>query len=320
MVPSTRPCPNCGEILRAQARFCGTCEQSLPPLAEVEEEQKRGGLGVLPPIPGAEGAAAPSVWAAAQTGAPGVPSLPAGPQSGAPSVPTVPGAAQSGSTVLRGATRVAGQGLRDKLLGTGAGKVLFAVLAVVVLAACGSGGSGASQAAGAHPTSTPTSTANPRGPNGSPPDTASFTIHYTVSGPQKQDLGNPEHLLLVMGGTVCGPHDNGQPFTYPDPYSPGDTDTSTTTCSGSYQGGKLLYTQMVVLFVFMNSTGVTCTITAQSPWMYQFEGTFTSPTSISGTITGGNGAEPETCNGGSTSTLAPGSGTRSWSGTVSATA
>ena len=304
MVPSTRPCPNCGETLPAQARFCGTCEQSLPPLAEEEAEHKRGGLGVLPPIPGAEGAAAPSVSAAAQTGAPGVAglpagaqtgapgvsSLPAGPQSGAPSVPTVPGAAQTGSTVLRGATRVAGQGLRDKRPGTGAGKVLFAVLAVVMLAACGiklPGGSGASQAAGAHPTSTPTSTANPRGPNGSPPDTASFTISYTVSGPQKQDLGNPEHLLLVMGGTVCGPHDNGQPFTYPDPYSPGDTDTSITTCSGSYQGGKLLYTQMVVLFTLTTTSAVTCTTTAQTPWMYQFEGTFTSPTSISGTITGG---------------------------------
>jgi len=265
MSPLTRPCPHCGATLPAEAQFCGNCGASLPPLVEKDEEKKRAGLVVLPPIPGGEGTATPSLSAAAQTGAPGlpgmsaapqsaapgVPSLPAGPQWGAPSVPTLPGAAQTGSTVMQGATRVAGRGLRQKLLGTVAGKILTGVLAVVVVAGgttavlaargvklpfVGSGGSGASQASGAHPTSTsqssPTSGA---GPNGAPPNAASFKITMTLTiGSAAQLPGNPEKLLLVKGGTVCGPHDTGQPFSYPSS-NPGVTYSITKhrhLCSG----------------------------------------------------------------------------------------
>lgn len=300
------------------------------------------GLSTVPgasagPQGGAAGVPSAPSWP--QSGAPGVPGAPAGPQSGAPGVPSTPASPPASAppvqaVPVQGAGRGLAHLLRGKLLGTGAGKVLLAVLAVVVVAGGttavlaasgvklpfgGAGGSGAAPSAGAHPTSS-ASTATTTGPNGAPPNTASFKISFTVSDPSVHFPGNPEHLLLVMGGTVCGPHDNGQPFTYPDPKTPGDTDTSTTTCSGSYHGGKLSYTQMVVRFAVTVSTGVTCTITAQSPWMYQFEGTFTSPTSSSGTITGGNGAEPETCSGGFTNTLPPANGTLSWTGTVSTTA
>jgi hypothetical protein len=198
------------------------------------------------------------------------------------------------------------------LLATLPAKIIAVVLALVVVTAgttavlAGTGKKifGSGGPSGAHPTSavkkpSPTSAANAPGPNGAPSNSATFKLTLTiVKSGSVYLIGNPQNMLVVMGGKVCGPHDNGQPFTYPDPERPGQTDTTTTTCSGSYQGGKLTYTQTVIQIIIANAIqGFTCTITAASPWMVHLEGTFTGPTAMSGTGLQTHAAEPETCAG-----------------------
>jgi hypothetical protein len=129
---------------------------------EEEREEQRNEVVVLPPLPGAEetadsslsggtqsgtgasaatpagaqaGASTANMPAAAQSGTPGVPTAAAGPQGAAAGAPGTTSAAQAGSSTLKGVTNVAGHGLRYKLLGTVAGKIITAVLAVTVVAA-----------------------------------------------------------------------------------------------------------------------------------------------------------------------------------------
>ncbi|HEY7123768.1 MAG TPA: hypothetical protein VH540_07420 [Ktedonobacterales bacterium] len=295
--------------------------------------------------------------ATTQSGSPAVSGVPAGPQSAAPAVPTapvgpqwpgatvstVPGGSQIGS-VLQGVTRTAGQGLRSKLFGTLPAKIFAAALAVAlvaggsvaVLAATGTkpptpGTGGASQSSGSQPTSTtqrtpPSSTANTTGPNGAPPNNSSFKLTFTLSSggsPVHLD-GNPENLLLITAGsgsagsTVCGPHDDGKPFTYPDPDIPDQTDTTTTTCSGSYQNGKITYTQTILQFTFASS-GVTCTLTAAPPWTIHLEGTFTSPNTLSGTGEETRGAGSNTCTDVGTRPVPPAQHSGTWTATLPTT-
>lgn len=347
MASSTRPCPNCGETILAEARFCGTCGQALPPLMEEkEEEEQRGGLLVMPSDPGIQAPTASGVSASAQSASPAVPSAAAGPQSAAPTVPTVPagpqgagvsvptapGGAQTGSSTLSGAAKVTAHSLRSTLLGSVPGKVLTAVLAVVVvaggatavLAATGKGFGigGGSPSSGSHPTS-PVQSSSPKrtattGPNGAPPDGASFTLTAVINGGAVHLLGNPQNLLLIMGGSVCGPHDNKQPFTYPDPDVPTHTDTTITTCSGSYKGGMLIYTETVLQLTY-NFGGVSCTIAARSLWTEEMAGTFTSPTTISGTVRESHAAEPVTCPHGGAATVNAANNVGTWTATLTAT-
>lgn len=167
----------------------------------------------------------------------------------------------------------------------------------------------------------PPGEANTPGPNGAPPNDASFTITITILNGSSPHLpGNPQNLVLVMGrpdpaaGTVCGPMDDGPPHSYPDPNNAGVTDTTTTTCSISYKGGKLIYMRMVLQFGFTGSGG-TCSTTAEAPWMYHLEGLFTSPTSLSGMGTMSHGTEPSTCLGMAGSVL-PVNETSTWTGTL----
>ncbi len=367
----TRPCPQCGDTLPAQARFCGSCGQVLPP-PEEEEQKKRGGLVIMPSAPAIPTAAQTSavppaaLRAAAQTGSPAIPGVPAGPQSASPTVPnapagpqgpgtsvptapagpqgpgatvpTAPGGAQTGS-VFHGVTRTAGHGLRSKLLGTVPAKILAAALAVAVvaggtvavLAATGTkpptpGSGGPAQSSGSQPTNTtPSSTANTSGPNGAPPNNASFklTIEFPTADSTSFLPGNPEKQLLITAGsgsaesTVCGPHDDGQPFIYPDPTS-GITYTTTTTCSGTYHDGMLTYTLTFLQFDY-SQPGQTCTTAIPSPWTVTFHGTFTSPTTISGTATEIHGEQSTNCTLGPPETVPPLNDTYPWTGTLTTT-
>jgi len=121
------------------------------------------------------------------------------------------------------------------------------------------------------------------GPNGAPPDDASFTFtaQFVGGGSYYEPILVTSHPGSASA-TVCGMYDDGQPHTFN--FSPPAITTYVTTCSGSYQGGKLSYTET---FLRMQSTGpgVVCTVKNTPLLSTHFEGTFISPTEISGTET-----------------------------------
>jgi zinc ribbon protein len=135
--------------------------------------------------------------------------------------------------------------------------------------------------------------ANTPGPNGAPPDDASFKVIAQIQGSQSTETevvtGHPD----PMGGTVCQPEDNGQPsvitgFTFNShtPYR----ETSTYSCAGSYKGGKITLTERFTsdVFVFSEPNGITTTCTLNSPQPQtdeQLSGSYAGNNTFSGTIT-----------------------------------
>ena len=133
--------------------------------------------------------------------------------------------------------------------------------------------------------------ANTPGPNGAPPDDASFRVIAQIQGSQSTETevvtGHPD----PMGGTVCQPEDNGQPIVTtgvtsnsPIPYRK----TSTYSCAGSYKGGKLTLTETLTsdVYVFSEPDGTTVTCTLNSPQPDgQMSGSYTGNNTFSGTFT-----------------------------------
>jgi len=140
----------------------------------------------------------------------------------------------------------------------------------------------------------PQGQAHTPGPNGAPPDDMSFTLNARVqaqdAGTGKQ-LGSDTETLIVTGkpdpsgGTVCQSADDGQPHTYIGNAENGITyrETSVLTCSGTYRGGKLTYTETVTSDKVDFSNGISCV--AHTHYVSEhLEGTFTSQNTISGTL------------------------------------
>ena len=124
--------------------------------------------------------------------------------------------------------------------------------------------------------------ANTPGPNGAPSDDASFTLHIIVQGEdtstqtQTQDqassvdspLSSADPLIVTgnaasTGGSVCKARDNGQTQTYQSTTSTGlpYTQDATFSCTGSYKGGQLSYTETLlsdVVTVNNQGTSYTC--------------------------------------------------------------
>jgi len=139
----------------------------------------------------------------------------------------------------------------------------------------------------------PQGQAHTPGPNGAPPDDMSFTVQTSVqpldavTGKQQtpfsetlQITGNPS------GGTVCRSEDNGQPQLLTGSSGNGITyrETVVWTCSGSYKGGKLSYTETATSDTVVFSNGVTCT--GRTPYVNQhLDGTFTSNNVVNGAYT-----------------------------------
>ncbi len=87
------------------------------------------------------------------------------------------------------------------------------------------------------------------------------------------------------GGTVCQSFDNGQPLTHHGNLDNGTTYTETTTftCSGTYKGGKLSYTETATSDKIDYSNGISCV--GHTPYVYwHLEGAFNAPNSMSGTL------------------------------------
>lgn len=136
------------------------------------------------------------------------------------------------------------------------------------------------------------------GPNGAPPDDATFTISISAKGTytSSQPFTRNETLRITgrpdpAGGTVCQDGDTGQQFS-----SSGVTldthiaftETYSFSCKGSYKGGKVSYTETLVTNVITyTSTGVSCTLIA--PQMnQQVTGSYTSQNTFTGTLVYGH--------------------------------
>jgi hypothetical protein len=133
------------------------------------------------------------------------------------------------------------------------------------------------------------------GPNGAPTDSASFAISLTVH-PQDAATGEAfksfdDNISITgqtdpAGGKVCNPkYDDGAPHNSTGQDSNGNkfTETYIWSCTGTYKGGKLTYTETATKDVVKFTDGFTCT--AQTPYVYEhLEGTFTDPKTISGTF------------------------------------
>lgn len=160
------------------------------------------------------------------------------------------------------------------------------------------------------------------GPNGAPPDGMSFVLSLTVSPidtSTKATLPSFYDTLTVLGrpdpkgGLVCDEqHDTGQPI---ETKSRGGglsyVVTYVATCSGTYKGGRLSYTETATSFQLVYASGLTCQ--AQVPVVLQsLEGSFLDGTTVNGSFRAD--ALDFTCSNGQSSTNAPQTG--AWSGTI----
>jgi hypothetical protein len=131
----------------------------------------------------------------------------------------------------------------------------------------------------------PQGQAHTPGPNGAPADDESFTVagSYSPSGEASQQI-----TLQITGhadpngGSVCTSADDGSQYTDSGQDNIGQyVDTYTFSCSGTYKGGKLSYTETLTSDKFTYANGVTCTEHAPYTWVH-LEGTFTGAGSING--------------------------------------
>lgn len=152
------------------------------------------------------------------------------------------------------------------------------------------------------------------GPNGAPSDDASGTVLASV---QSSDGSTTLSLKITGsedGGKVCRSIDDGQPHdTTGTTSGVSYTETTVATCSGTYKGGKLTYTETVTSDKIAFANGVNCA--AQVPYVAtHLEGTFTSAVAVNGTYT--SDAVTVTCDHGlGSNTTTAGQGT--WTGAAS---
>lgn len=140
----------------------------------------------------------------------------------------------------------------------------------------------------------PAGQAGTPGPNGAPADNATFTLTVTVLAHTSQGKQlTPFTLYLTItghpdpaGGVPCNTaYDNGQPHTYIGKEMNGKTytDTETFSCTGSYQGGKLVYIEMLTSEHAIFANGDVCGTPHFSIPIVRMEGAFTTSTTATGT-------------------------------------
>ncbi len=154
------------------------------------------------------------------------------------------------------------------------------------------------------------------GPNGAPSDDASFkvSVHVTPGGGVDPF---EDHVTVTgtadAGKQVCNPDfDDGAPHSVSGDAS-GLTyvETRIYSCSGTYKGGKLSYTENATKDQIVFSNGVTCT--AQVPYVFEkLDGTFTDAKTLSGNYSAD--AVTYSCSNGNSDQLDPLTGT--WTGSI----
>ena len=120
---------------------------------------------------------------------------------------------------------------------------------------------------------------NTPGPNGAPTDSANMTIAAAI----QVASASGATALTVKNGSVCSDKDDGQPHGTNGNATNGVTYvvTLTLTCSGTYQGGQLTYTETGSNLKVVYSDGLTCTV-SQSFVNKHLEGAFSNATTVSG--------------------------------------
>ena len=137
--------------------------------------------------------------------------------------------------------------------------------------------------------------ANTPGPNGAPPDDATFALGSSLQGQfigLNQTFSTTIDLAITghpdpAGGSVCTALDDGKVHFYN--YSTANNATpynenAAFTCKGTYKGGKVTYDRTILsdVITFTNTpTAVSCTLNGAHPYM-ELTGTYTS----NGTFTG----------------------------------
>lgn len=140
--------------------------------------------------------------------------------------------------------------------------------------------------------------ANTPGPDGAPPDDASFRLKITIQASDPY-VGEPfasDPVLVITGhpdpegGTVCSPDDSGQSFTYSGTgYNNGTpfTETETATCGGTYKAGQISYIETdTSARSSFQSNGSTINCALNNPAVIlQLTGAYAGNDTFSGTIT-----------------------------------
>jgi hypothetical protein len=133
--------------------------------------------------------------------------------------------------------------------------------------------------------------ANTPGPNGAPPDDATFTLGSSLQGQiidLNQSYSTTETLAITghpdpAGGSVCEATDDGKVHLYNHENTVNNntsySENKATTCKGSYKGGKVTYDRMV-LSDAVTFTNYSCTLNApqldtEMTGTYISNGTFT---------------------------------------------
>jgi hypothetical protein len=140
--------------------------------------------------------------------------------------------------------------------------------------------------------------ANTPGPNGAPPDDASFSITATVQNEGAFNHQNYSFQLNLLvhgqpdpkGGSICASRDNGQSQTFTGKIYNTATGASngltyqesiTFACSGQYKHGQVNYTEQATSDYLILSNGVSCV--GQTPYVFRsLQGTFSDPAHIGG--------------------------------------
>lgn len=158
------------------------------------------------------------------------------------------------------------------------------------------------------------------GPNGAPPDNGSFALKVTLASSNISETPIT-NILTVKGNssgsaTVCNDYsDNNQQFPTSGSLQDGTTykGTNTFTCQGTYQAGKLSYTEMISQQLTL-SDGASCQ-TASSIILIQLNGSFSTTTTASGTYSIPGYQAP--CTGGKRNSINFSGETGNWTGTLS---
>jgi len=189
----------------------------------------------------------------------------------------------------------------------------------------------ARDAAGHHPLRgaqvviVPQGEAHTPGPNGSPPDDATFIVKMQLSKEPCSWLyfcdTDQRNFLMVTGhldptgGTVCGPLDDGQSHTFPF-QGGGGSETFITGCGGTYKAGAFTYMQTEQSYT--SSDGTSCTWVYTTVPLLSMQGNFNDPMNISGNWTLNYGAGTINCTDGTNQPFdfltMPDSGT--WTGMI----
>lgn len=130
------------------------------------------------------------------------------------------------------------------------------------------------------------------GPNGAPPDDASFTLTNTING-QYDGTNDPlssTETLQISGGNVCKERDNGQQQHLSSltannglPFS----EDLTLSCSGTYKSGQISYTETLLTAVMtLTDQGNSYVCHLLTPGIEeQLSGSYTTSGGFSGTVT-----------------------------------